>query len=128
VGSGGEEFRSVDGVTLAGPHDTQSLIALLDDVDYLIVPSRADNSPLVVYEAASRGVTPIVRNATGLPEVVSNLGKGHIYDSLEDLSAIMKATTTQGPAQRRKLQVTTRQLSDPESTASEYLALYESML
>jgi glycosyltransferase involved in cell wall biosynthesis len=33
VGSGGEEFRSVDGVTLAGPHDTQSLIALLDDVD-----------------------------------------------------------------------------------------------
>jgi glycosyltransferase involved in cell wall biosynthesis len=82
----------------------------------------------VVYEAASRGVAPIVRNATGLPEVVSNLGEGHVYDSLEDLSNIMKATTTQDAARRRRLQFATRELSDPESTASEYLALYESML
>jgi hypothetical protein len=128
VGSGGKEFRGVDGVTLAGPQNASSLIALLDGADYLVVPSRADNSPLVAYEAASRGVIPIVRNSTGLPEVVSNLGEGHVYDSLEELSAIMRDTTPRDPAQRQRLRVTTRELSDPESTASEYLALYESML
>jgi glycosyltransferase involved in cell wall biosynthesis len=128
VGSGGKEFREVDGVTLAGPQNASSLIALLDGADYLVVPSRADNSPLVAYEAASRGVIPIVRNSTGLPEVVSNLGEGHVYDSLEELSAIMRDTTPRDPAQRQRLRVTTRELSDPESTASEYLALYESML
>lgn len=128
VGSGGEGFRGVEGVTLAGPENTSSLIALLDGADYLVVPSRADNSPLVAYEAASRGVIPIVRNSTGLPEVVSNLGEGHVYDSLEELSAIMRETTPRDPAQRQRLQLTTRKLSDPESTAAEYVALYESML
>lgn len=131
VGSGGQGFSTVPGVTLTGPLDTDSLIRVLDHADAIVIPSLAENSPSVAYEAASRGVVPVVRRAGGLPEVVENLGVGHTVDSVDELAALLASSErfAKTPvAIRRKLAETAKSMTDPGRVAQAYVELYEAAL
>lgn len=128
VGSGGSEYQNSPGVTLAGPLDVEGVIRVLDQSDAIIIPSQAENSPSVAYEAASRGVWPLVRNAAGLPEVVQKLGAGRICASSAELAKLLAddgVITQRSSAQRKKLQRVARTLTGPAEVAQAYLELYE---
>jgi glycosyltransferase involved in cell wall biosynthesis len=130
VGSGGQGFAGVPGVARTGPLPSAAIIGVLDRADAIVIPSLAENSPSVAYEAASRGVVPIVRHAAGLPEVVKNLGMGYVIDTAADLLALM----VDGKNLRRKTAAKTKKLqgaaarTQPARVAQSYLDLYKDLL
>lgn len=128
IGKGGFKYQGMPGISHKGPLTTPELIDVLDEVDYIIIPSIAENSPLVVWEAASRGVIPLANNVGGLPEVVSALQTGFVYDSGHDLAQLLSGGLVRNQALRRKLEAVVRKLTDPKATAAMYLNLYESMI
>jgi glycosyltransferase involved in cell wall biosynthesis len=127
VGNGGARFRGLPGVRMAGSLSTPEMISLLDDTDYLIVPSKADNSPLVALEAASRGVVPLVNNQAGLPEVVENLQMGFVFSSERQLIEILSSGLTRNLARKEQVSLRIEKLTHPKATASKYIELYESI-
>lgn len=127
VGSGGARFRGLPGVRLAGSLSTPELICLLDDTDYLIVPSKADNSPLVAWEAASRGVVPLVNNKAGLPEIVKRLDMGSVFNSQRELVELLSSGLTRNAKRKKELALRVEKLSHPTATAGKYIELYESI-
>jgi glycosyltransferase involved in cell wall biosynthesis len=127
VGNGGNRFKDLPGVRMAGSLSTAELIRLLDETDYLIVPSRADNSPLVAWEAAARGVVPLVNNASGLPELVERLEVGAIYDSQSELVELLSSGLSQNSKRREQLSLRVQKLTHPSSTAEKYIKLYENI-
>lgn len=131
VGSGGAKHINVAGVTLTGPLDVAGLIRVLDRADAIIIPSLAENSPSVAYEAASRGVWPLVRNTAGLPEVIEKLGAGQVFESVAELARLLGDETViarKSSASRKKLQEAACKLSAPAEVARSYLGLYEAAL
>jgi glycosyltransferase involved in cell wall biosynthesis len=130
VGSGGQGFAGLLGVARTGPLTSKALIGVLDRADAIVIPSLAENSPSVAYEAASRGVVPIVRNAAGLPEVVKNLGMGYVIDTAADLLALMvdgKRLQRKTAAKTKKLQAAAAR-TQPARVAQSYLDLYKDLL
>ena len=127
VGSGGHRFSNVPGVRLTGPLSPREIISVLDTSDALIVSSQAENSPSVAYEAASRGVRPVVRNAGGLPEVVEKLSEGIIFDDSRGLATALRSFTTEPlrGRQREALVKRSKAMVDPATVAQSYIRLYE---
>lgn len=128
VGSGGADYEKSPGVTLTGPLDVEGIIRVLDRADAIIIPSLAENSPSVAYEAASRGVSPIVRNTAGLPEVIQRLGTGQVCDSATELTRLLgddKVIPRRSSAHRKKIQKVARELTAPAAVAASYLEIYE---
>lgn len=64
---------------------------LLDVVDALLVPSRFDPFPLVVAEAAARGVPLLVSEAVGSASLVTETGAGLIWNGREPLRPALDA-------------------------------------
>ncbi len=131
VGSGGQGFAGVPGVSRTGVLNTENLIGVLDRADAILIPSLAENSPSVAYEAASRGVVPLVRNATGLPEVVKNLRMGHTVDTRDELITILadkQSLDRKTAARTKKLKAGALSLTEPQYVAQSYLDLYEDLL
>jgi glycosyltransferase involved in cell wall biosynthesis len=131
VGSGGHGFAGAPGVSRTGVLTSENLIGVLDRADAILIPSLAENSPSVAYEAASRGVVPIVRNAAGLPEVLKNLGFGHTVDTSDDLITILSDKRSLGrktAARTKKLTAAALSLTEPQRVALSYLGLYEDLL
>jgi glycosyltransferase involved in cell wall biosynthesis len=127
VGSGGAGYQNSPGVSLMGSLDIEGVIRVLDRADVIIIPSLAENSPSVAYEAASRGVWPIVRNTPGLAEVVEKLGVGVLCDSSAALAKILRddnVINRRSSASRSKLQKAARTLAGPNEVAREYLKIY----
>jgi len=60
---------------------------LLDVVDVLLVPSRFDPFPLVVAEAAARGVPVLVSAAVGSAPLVKATGAGEIWEPTAPVGA-----------------------------------------
>lgn len=130
VGSGGAEHQNTPGVTMTGLLDVDGIIRVLDRADAIIIPSLAENSPSVAYEAASRGVWPIVRNTPGLLEVIQKLGVGQVCDSSEELATLLsddKIVTRMPAGNRKKLQKVARGLTGASEVANSYVELYEAM-
>jgi len=48
-------------------------------IDYLLVPSRQDNSPNVIHEAKMAGVPVIASSVGGIPELLTP-GVDHLFD------------------------------------------------
>lgn len=128
VGSGGKRFSQLPGISITGPLNTAEIISVLDETDYLVVPSRAETQSLVVYEAAARGATPIVRNNTALPEAVKKLEMGFIFDSVAELVSIFSEKGAPKQKDRLTLRDNARAIGRPQVVAEKYAELYGSML
>lgn len=129
VGSGGSRYQNFPGVTLTGSLSVEGIIRVLDRADAIIIPSQAENSPSVAYEAASRGVWPLVRNTAGLSEVVERLGSGQVCASSDELARFLgneKVVTHRSSTSRKALQKVARTLTGPSEVAMAYLNIYES--
>lgn len=101
AGKGSEGFSGA-GINSAGPLSSEALQRVLSQSDALVVSSRAENAPLVIAEAASVGVLPMVRAVGGMPEMVELLGHGHTFTSSSDLEALINAESKTSPNERLK--------------------------
>lgn len=130
VGSGGGAHINVPGVRVMGSVGAVELREVFDQSDALLIPSLAENSPGVAFEAAARGVIPVVANSGGLPEI-AELFSGYLCGSEEDWLEVMTATIPNNP-QTAKQKSTRSQaahsIAAPDSVAKQYLDLYEATL
>ena len=101
VGHGGEGFIGA-GIRAAGSLSSGGLQNVLAQSDVLVVSSRAENAPLVIAEAASAGVLPIVRAVGGMPEMVALLGHGHTFTSSSTLETLLITQSQTPPSKRLK--------------------------
>jgi glycosyltransferase involved in cell wall biosynthesis len=109
VGHGGEGFIG-GGIRAAGSLSSGGLQNVLAQSDVLVVSSRAENAPLVIAEAASAGVLPIVRAVGGMPEMLSMLGQGHTFASGAELETLLvtESKTSSSARQKRRLAIRSR--------------------
>ena len=125
VGGGGREF-SGEHVTNHGLLESDQLGELFARCDVILIPSLAENSPLVIAEAASQGCRVIAREVGGMPEVVSALNSGATYKNISELDELLGAQRVFTPAQRTQLSDRAISLFSPKSVAAQYDEVYES--
>ena len=128
VGSGGEAFAGPS-IHLRGQLSTGELAQELSDSDVLIVPSRAENAPLVIAEAAARGCAPLVADVGGMTEMITTLGYGKTFSSPQELTSLLKELLARrgklGAAARRKVARAARSQFSPEVIVARYGKVYE---
>jgi glycosyltransferase involved in cell wall biosynthesis len=124
VGKGGEGFSGA-GIRAVGSLPSEGLRHLLSQSDVLVVSSRAENAPLVIAEAASAGVLPIVRAVGGMPEMVALLGHGHTFTSLSELQTLLLKESQTTPAARLKRRAALRSNANAVWGIDSVIALYD---
>ena len=129
VGSGGKEFEG-EGVTLTGPLAKSDLAQAFAQSDVLIVPSKGENAPLVIGEAAASGCLPLVASVGGMGEMVSALQHGSVFGNTEELVHHLTALRQVSVATKRQLRLAIRRnavlLYSPSAAATEYDKVYSS--
>ena len=129
VGSGGKEFEG-EGVALTGPLAKSDLAQALAQSDVLIVPSKGENAPLVIGEAAASGCLPLVASVGGMGEMVSALQHGSVFENTEELVHHLTALRQVSVATKRQLRAAIQRnavfLYSPSAAATEYDKVYSS--
>jgi len=128
IGAGGEEFGG-DGVEHLGPLTSTEVIHELESSDALIVPSLAENAPLVIIEAAWVGCPALVSDVGGMPQIVAGLGAGEVFSSTEGLVQALESIGLQSPrvrqAARAALRGAARATYSPQAVVAQYDELYD---
>ena len=124
VGQGGEGFVG-PGVQTTGPLASEDLQRLLSRADVVVVSSLAENAPLVIAEAASAGVLPIVRAVGGMPEMVSMLGHGHTFASGAELETLLMTESKTSSSARQKRRLAIRSKAKAVWGMESVVALYD---
>ena len=128
IGSGGAEFQE-DGVTILGALSPNEVASELERSDALIVPSLAENAPLVILEAAWAGCPALVNNVGGMPHMVKDLGDGAVFNNtrelLEALHSLAGKTARDRQTARARLQAAARALYSPQAVVAQYDELYD---
>ena len=129
VGSGGKEFEG-EGVTLTGPLAKSDLAQAFAQSDVLIVPSKGENAPLVIGEAAASGCLPLVASVGGMGEMVSAIQHGDVFEHTEELVHHLTALRQVSVASKRQSRAEIRSnevlLYSPSAAATEYDKVYSS--
>jgi glycosyltransferase involved in cell wall biosynthesis len=101
---------------------------ILTAADYLLVPSRAENQPLVISEAQSLGTSVIVRNDTGLPEHLDIDPSGQAFAHDDELEGVLLEAAKNVPSasDRATLVRKASEKFDPERIARAYEEIYTS--
>ena len=94
--------------------------------DYLLVPSLAENQPLVIAEAQAQGASLIGRNVAGLPEHLDIDPTGRLFDSDKTLAAVLTNASSKlpSPAQREMLARKAREKFSVERAITAYERVY----
>jgi len=127
VGRGGETFagRNID---LRGQLDARELAHELSNCDVLIVPSRAENAPLVIAEAAARGCIALAADVGGMREMIKTLGHGKTFSNPEELKSLLKGQIKGGAkgeaTVRQKVAQSARKAFSPEAIVARYGKVY----
>lgn len=102
--------------------------SILAAADFLLVPSRAENQPLVISEAQSLGTSVIVRNDTGLPEHLDIDPSGKTFNLDDDLPGTLReaAQTIPSTSERATLAAQAAEKFDPQRIARAYEEIYRS--
>ncbi len=127
VGRGGEEFTG-ENIDHSGQLTAAELAHELSQSDVLIVPSRAENAPLVIAEAAARGCITLAADVGGMKEMITTLGHGATFSNSEDLSSLLKRQmSTQARASgddRRVITESARATFSPPAIVARYGKVY----
>ena len=124
VGKGGEGFSGA-GIRATGSLSSEALRHLLAQSDVLVVSSRAENAPLVIAEAASAGVLPIVRTVGGMPEMVTLVGHGHTFVTSTDLEALLVKESQTTPSKRSQRRTALQSRAKAVWGSDSVIALYD---
>jgi glycosyltransferase involved in cell wall biosynthesis len=127
VGAGGGSLTGAN-IVLEGLLAQAEIARLLAQSDVLIVPSLAENSPLVIPEAASQGCASLVANVGGMPELVDTLSGGGVFNSPADLVAKLTTFAAQSPNHkkilRKNLIATSQKVFSPRAVVAAYDKVY----
>ena len=127
VGNNGGTFLG-EGITALGSLAEEEMAQMLSHTSSLIVPSLAENSPLVIAEAAARGTASIVNSVGGMPDMVASLEAGNIFSNGGELHESMVHVAQKddhiSPALREALSARAITLFSPASVSQQYDDLY----
>ena len=128
VGRGGRAFAG-EGIQLLGPLGRKELIETLQSSQALVVPSLAENAPMVIAEAASQGCLALARETGGMPGMVEDLGAGETFAGSKGLAVamtgILSEKKSEALASRQALMQRAQDLYSPESARKHYDKVYE---
>jgi glycosyltransferase involved in cell wall biosynthesis len=101
----------------------------LQSSDVLIVSSRAENTPLVIIEAASQGCLSVVSQVGGMPGMIDDLGAGEVFSDEGELVRVL-ARCAETPASQRShsrttLQAQAQTLYSVEAVLAQYDTQYD---
>lgn len=101
---------------------------ILAAADFIVVPSRAENQPLVISEAQSLGTSVVVRNDTGLPEHLDIDPSGRMFDHDGELAPVLLEAAKNVPSASERATLATRAAEkfDPVRIARAYEEIYTS--
>ena len=128
VGRGGSAFAG-EGIELLGSLGRREITETLQSSQALVVPSLAENAPMVIAEAASQGCVALVRDAGGMPGMIKDLGAGQSFADLGELTGAMAGILSQknskSHASRQALTRRAQSLYSPEAVRKQYDKVYE---
>ena len=128
IGQGGEEFVG-PGIERLGPLGSAEVARELQSADILIVSSRAENTPLVIIEAASQGCLSVVSQVGGMPGMIDDLGAGEVFsDEGELVRALARCAETSASQRshfRTTLQAQMQRLYSVEAVLAQYDTQYD---
>lgn len=123
IGAGGAQFEG-PGITLLGPLDNRQVQQELAQSDVVVVSSLAENSPLVIIEAASQGCQALVSDVGGMPDIIASLRHGAVFRDTQDLTGQLAAvaTTARGTrdTQRKVLVARAHELYSAGAVVAQY--------
>lgn len=127
IGNNGSAVAT-EGITALGPLPAEEIAETLGETSSLIVPSLAENSPLVIAEAAAQGTASIVNNVGGMPDMVTSLGAGAVFSNEAELYGslvhVVQKDDYASPASRQALSGRATNLFSPASVSQQYDDLY----
>ena len=128
VGRGGSAFAG-EGIQLLGTLGRRELSETFRSSQALVVPSLAENAPMVIAEAASQGCVALVRDAGGMPGMIEDLGAGQSFADQRHLEGAMAGLVGQknsrSLASRQALTRRAQSLYSPEAVRKQYDKVYE---
>jgi glycosyltransferase involved in cell wall biosynthesis len=74
---------------IIGELDGAELTKVILQCDFVVVPSKAENSPGIISEAQFLGKLVVATNVGGIPELVSDLETGVLQNKNETLSSLL---------------------------------------
>ena len=116
AGGGSADIGARNNVTFHGWLDRAQTMALLCDVDAVVMPSRWEAFGLVAIEAMRAGVAVIGSNRGALPEVIRDGVGGYVFD-LDDAGALGRLLNELDPRELRRLGASARSLWEREYVA-----------
>lgn len=130
AGRGGKQFSNQEGIELVGNLSESALVDLLRNSCALLLPSLAENAPVVVAEAACVGTPTIGLEIDSLKELTQIREGVHLASTAEEMAKIMEklaeaSTTIAGQRDRRTLRAIAQNTYEPGIIASRYLEVYE---
>jgi glycosyltransferase involved in cell wall biosynthesis len=133
IGDTGEEISS-QYIQRGAVHDQALLSMYYSAADVLVFPSIADNSPLVIMEAMSCGLSVAAFRIGGIPEIIDHKKNGYLaaYGDAQDLLRGIKYILQLDANERKQFQFSAvRKIKSGfslDSMVSQYIALYKKLV
>lgn len=118
-----DELGATGRITLPGPtKDYESVFGYLNEAYVLVVPSRADNFPTVVFEAFSYGIPVIGSKAGGIPEMIDNNVNGYLCGNENEEEWVEKISyLIENKAERDKMAANARKTFERRYTMARHV-------
>lgn len=124
VGARGDEHSYAG--DLQGVLNANELRSFYSQCDVLIMPSLAENGPLVIAEAGSQGCKTYARNTGGNGEMIQLAGGGSTYSEVSELVSLLVHLEPASSKKRAVLQGTVRSVFGSSTIAGQYTEVYRS--
>lgn len=117
-------------VFFQGTFQAEQMRSVLDELDFLVIPSTwYENSPLVLLDALASHTPVIVSDVEGLTEFLEPGENGYAFarGSIDDLERVMRQIIT-APESARQLSLTTNYSKSSMDMTEEVVAIYNSII
>lgn len=117
-------------VFFRGTFPSEQMRQVLDEMDFLVIPSTwYENSPLVLLDALTSHTPVIVSDVEGLTEFLEPGKNGYAFarGSIDDLERVMRQILAT-PAMSRQLSLTTNYSKTTLSMTEEVVRIYDSII
>jgi glycosyltransferase involved in cell wall biosynthesis len=127
------QYANKSHIQFLGPLDDSKLLHLIKSSDLLVVPSKSENSPLVVAEAQLVGCLVLAAKVGGIPEMITDEQTGYLYENdVESLAINIEKIFTLEPNIRQRVLGTARKVAmsrhDPTIILKEFYEAYEKVM
>ena len=117
-------------VFFRGTFPSEQMRHVLDEMDFLVIPSTwYENSPLVLLDALASHTPVVVSDVAGLTEFLEQGKNGYAFarGSIDDLESVMRNILAE-PEKSRQLSLTTNFSKTNLSMTEEVVEIYNSVV